>query len=266
MVKSTLHVIGLLVAILPAASTHAQSNAPSEPNGGLNVMDWEVTASSSWTNSPTATIPMARFRGLVPLSELLPQTTPDSHIRFLSLAAGTTTRNDKRNQVWSLSILDLLLQRAWWSGSVRFVDLESHTYFSHDRTWFELGTGPGFHVQGPDAAFSFRAMAIGGRRTARIITDDASRLDGTGWHGGVLLQTAARVRNALVLTLHASRTAFSSGNLDLDEIGAGLDVNVSRAWTLNNRLRYVPETGPSGAMDAASTQWTVGLTYRMNRP
>ena len=266
LVKISLLAIGLMLFVLPSSSIHAQSNAPLEPVSGLNVMDWEIAATNGWTDSPEAAIPMIRIRGIVPLAELLPQTTPDSFIRFLSLAAGTTKREDDQELTWDLSLVDLLLQRAWWSGSMRVVDLESGTFFSHDRTWIELGTGPGFHVQGPIAAFSFRALVLGGRRTAQLFTTNASRLEGTGWHGGVRLQASARVHDVVVLTLQASRTAFSSGNLDLDEIGIGLDIAVQKAWTLNGGMNYVPETGPSGTMDAASTQWTVGLTYRMNRP
>lgn len=261
MTRKLLIALTLMWASLGSADTQAQSD--STASSGMDLVAWEIEATQDWTSSPTATIPTVHFRGRVPLESLLPQTTPDSRIRFLEAEAGMRSANSTQQEVWRLSLFDLMLQRAWWSGAVRMIDVQSGTFHEHDRTWFEIGTGPGFHVQGASSV-SGSIQALGGRRSTGIYSSSDRILEGSGWHGGIRLLTSLGLADVAVLSAYAGRTRFTSGPLISNELGASFAVRLTAHLKLNGDLRYTSDEGSTTSAKSSSTLIGIGLGYNLN--
>ncbi len=258
-----------LLAVLLVATCLFSDRAQAQSDSGLlselDLVAWGVEAIQAWTSSPSAAIPTARFDGSVPLEQLLPQTTPDSRIRFVAAQVGMRDLDNEQQTVWALSLLDLMLQRAWWSGAVRLVDVQSGTFLQHDRTWFEIGTGPGFHVQSANSAVSGGMQVFGGRRAAGLHDFDIGAMEGSGWHGGVRLHTAINLRKVAILSARAGKTGFTSGQLVASELGATLAIRLTNQLKLKGVLRHVSNAGTSVSSDYSSTLMGIGVGYRLNR-
>lgn len=230
-----LRLFGLLVLtaflVLPSSSQHLDREAT------LQATEWSIsTTYSQLTNSslyfewgdnspdyPSASLPVVRLSGRVPLEDLLPQTTPDSEIEFFQAAAGVRVEEHRTRASWSVALVDLVLQRASWSGAVRLLNLSTNTSTNHERTWFEVGTGPGLHIKRKRTAFSVRAQIFGGRKSAEVPRNYSGlptleARSGSGWHGGGRVDISARIRSSLTTSWRVSHSRFSNGNLAMTTI------------------------------------------------
>ena len=200
----------------------------------------------------------------IPLEEWLPQTTPDSRIRLAGLRVAYHTEEGASDLRIQAQVLDLLLQRAWWSGKVRLMDLNRTGLADIQDTWFEFGTGPGVHSNSTAGAISARAMILGGRKRWNPGPDYPETA--AGWHGGIAFMVAARFRQQLELSVSAERLALS---------GTGASWWSSRAegsWQFAGNLtfgmhaeRLTPvEGGQWGQWRQTDTRAGASLMYRVH--
>lgn len=230
----------LLIALLALPmDVCAQTETSSEESSGLRVASWVLSGSAGSQSDPSAEWAMASIHGEVPLRTLLPQTSPDSRIAFLHIAAGMQQKDDESEFAYRLSAMELALQRAWWSGSVTLMDLASNTFLDHDRTWFEVGTGPGIHLPGAKGAMSANVQLVGGRRSASF-SDTLPHLDaGSGWHAGFQASVAIRALERLTISGAYADIQFSSGEWNLQEATLRVQGTLSSSLRVELQLRSV---------------------------
>lgn len=188
----------LLVMALITPGSHAQENGLASP------VAFNVAIGSDWGDQE-----QVRILGSldVPLQEWLPQTSPDSRVRLAGVGIAVDTGNDSSDSRFRVGLLDLLLQRAWWSGRVRLIDLNRMGLVEVEDTWVEIGTGPGIHVGGTAGAFSIRTLLLGGRK--RWKPDTVTQGSATGWHGGVAVMASLRLKQDVTLAVTAERLTLS---------------------------------------------------------
>ncbi len=286
MTRVQLQVVLLAIGIACVPFTARAQSESDVSSPSLPLVEWSFTASRTWTESPAATVPAIRFLGSVPLDILLPQTTPDSRIEFGLISAGVRNEDGATSEAWSVGLLDLLLQRSLWSGSVSLIQLSSNTLLDTDRTWFEIGTGPGFHLQRDQSAFSGRLRSLGGRRSVETSRSNHSYRDEhhardherehenghdghhrhfakekwNGWHGGLAFEAATRLGSKVSASSRLARTWFTDGNDPLDELQSNVSVRVSNHWVFSGVAHHILNED-NGRVESP---WMAGveLTYR----
>lgn len=237
----------LLVAVLYShpAFGQAQDQEPIAPE--LTVFNWVVKGGLSEMEDPSGRVASVSFSGDVPLRSLLPQTSPDSRITIAGLTAGIRSDDDTSEFAYRFQAFDLALQRAWWSGSVTILDLASQHLMEHDRTWFVIGTGPGFHQELEGGAVSARLQGVAGRRSA-LLHDPASRPgEGSGWMTGVQASISARLKERLFISGDYAVSQFSSGELTLNTASVQIKGMLSSQWMVEVNARTILDAPRSAA-------------------
>jgi hypothetical protein len=231
----------------------------------LTLVNWVLTAGASSTADPSSHIAMASLSGNVPLRSLLPQTSPDSRITFAGLEGGVQSEDGTSQFAYRFLGLDLTLQRAWWSGSVKMLDLASNSLMEFDRTWFAVGTGPGIHQDLGGGALNLQLQANAGRRSASLKHPVSTIGDGSGWYAGIKAAVGARLNEWLFVSGQYAASQFSSGNLVLNDAGVLITGKLSPQWMLELHLRAILDA-PATATGTSKKPSQIGfrLGYVIN--
>lgn len=215
-----LHIVLLLLAGMLAATNVAQAQF------ARPVTAWGLTLETV----PSRDSLPASHEGLltldVPLRDWLPQTTPDSRMRLAAIGARWTPDAVDGPVRIRLTIMDLELQRASWSGSVRLLDLNASRLLATQHVWLEAGTGPGFHAVRDQWTVSGRLQVFGGGSRVDSGVPGTDGRQESAWYAGARSSLSARFTEHFLLVLKSQYATYTG--------------SVPSWWSGNVRLEYRP--------------------------
>lgn len=198
----------------------------------------------------------------IPLERILPQVTSDSKIDFASVTFGYREEGEGSSFRYQATVLDLLLQRAWWSGGVTILDIDHRGTAEHSATWAEVATGPGVHWQPNESGMhaAARAVAVIGVSAVEfgVPVDAVGRESGA--HYGWLAMGSINVMENLEIRVEGGHSAWTSS--DKREWSSAINVlfGFSERIALDAYAHWNDMSGTLGSF--SRTRMGFNLTYR----
>lgn len=198
-----------------------------------------------------------------PLRDWLPQTTPDSFMRLAVLGVRWLPDASDHAVRVKLTLMDMHLQRAFWSGGVTLLDLQTSRLLEQHDVWLEAGTGPGFHADNGSWSVSGHFQAFGGGSRVDTGLPGTSHDVESTWHGGLRSALSGRFRERVFVVLRSGFTTHTGTAPSWWSGRIGVEVRPIPSLGLTlSREQVEPLKGRTAGFDSLRSRTTVSAAYR----
>jgi hypothetical protein len=203
----------------------------------------------------------------IPVSNLLPQVSPDSYVEFVRAHAGVRFNEDEKTEFrMRATAVAVELQKRPWASSFSFLDIDASGLADVSADWISLGLGPGVDFGSRSVRFVAKGLLEGAVNSTRFgmtsfseVGAAASETRHTVSYGvkgtaGVVSRGIA----SLLVDYEHTRYAIDTG-IRQNAVQVALTVNLSRKVHATGTYRRM-ELAIDGPRDA-SDRVLVGLRY-----
>lgn len=168
---------------------------------------WEASSDAYHVDDLALTDLFFQYQRVVPIPSLLPQTTADSRMDILRIGAGSRFIDGSHERfLFRATALDLMIQRAIWTGAFTLLDYDRSRLENLDADWISLSAGPGFNIRNESFSAVARLLFTGGVSSWKFGNDIFPFLTAeqdTGIEYAVQIHGDIRLGKHLHMRLHA---------------------------------------------------------------